>query len=139
MDHVADLLDMAPIRVYEVATFYTCTTLKPVGTLPPAGLHHDALLAARLGRRDRRPAGGKLGIGIGETTADGMFTCARSSAWAPASTRRCVQINDDFYEDLDDADDSRRCSTPCGAASAPKPGPQIGRADLGADRRPDAR
>jgi NADH:ubiquinone oxidoreductase subunit E len=31
MDHVADILDMAPIRVYEVATFYTMYNLEPVG------------------------------------------------------------------------------------------------------------
>ena len=59
---------MAPIRVYEVATFYTMFNLQPVGQVPAAGLHHDAVLAARLGRRDRRPASEKLGIGIGETT-----------------------------------------------------------------------
>ena len=51
MDEVAELLDMAPIRVYEVATFYTMFNLKPVGQVPAPGLHHDAVLAARLGRR----------------------------------------------------------------------------------------
>ena len=46
MDVVAALLDMAPIRVYEVGTFYTMFNLKPVGPLQPAGVHHDTLLAA---------------------------------------------------------------------------------------------
>ena len=30
-----------------------------------------------------------LGVDFGETTADGVFTLARTSAWAPAATRRC--------------------------------------------------
>ena len=34
MDHIAELLDMAPIRVYEVATFYTMFHLKPKGRSP---------------------------------------------------------------------------------------------------------
>ena len=45
---VAEMLDMADIRVLEVATFYTMFQLEPVGTHRPyPGLRHDALLAAR--------------------------------------------------------------------------------------------
>ena len=49
MDYVADLLEMPPIRAYEVASFYT---MYQQGSGRPAfrpGLHHDALLAVRLG------------------------------------------------------------------------------------------
>ena len=53
MDHVAEMLDMAPIRVYEVATFYTMFNLRPVGQAFLPGLHDDAVLAARLGRGGR--------------------------------------------------------------------------------------
>ena len=46
---VAEMLGMPVIRVLEVATFYTMFMLEPVGTLPGAGLRHDALQAARRG------------------------------------------------------------------------------------------
>ena len=53
VEHVAGLLSMPFIRVLEVATFYTMFNLHPVGDLPGAGLHDDAVLAARLRRRRR--------------------------------------------------------------------------------------
>ena len=73
MDYVAGLLRMAPIRVYEVATFYTMFNLAPVGkhfiqlcrTTPCWLRGSDAIEKAC---RD------KLGIGPGESTADGKFT-----------------------------------------------------------------
>ena len=46
LDAVAARLGMAPIRVYEVATFYLMFNTKPIGTVPPASMHHDAMLAA---------------------------------------------------------------------------------------------
>ena len=93
MDEVAELLDMAPIRVYEVATFYTMFNLKPVGQVPAPGLHHDAVLAARLGRRGATPARSMLGIGIGETTPDGQFSlqeveCLGACVNAPVAADR---------------------------------------------------
>ena len=49
MDEVARLLEMPPIRVYEVATFYTMFNSAADRDVEFAGLHHDALLAARVG------------------------------------------------------------------------------------------
>ena len=49
MDVVAHRLDMAPIRVYEVATFYLMFNLHADRHLASAGLHHHAVLAARFG------------------------------------------------------------------------------------------
>lgn len=73
MDFVAHYLEMPPVAVYEVATFYTMYDLKPVGrhkltictNLPCAlsGANHAAEYLKH-----------KLGIGFGETTADGRFT-----------------------------------------------------------------
>src|SRR6516164_2274275 len=65
MDHVALILEMAPIRVYEVASFYTMFNLRPVGrwllqacTTTPCWLRRsDAVVAA---------CAKKLGIGVGE-------------------------------------------------------------------------
>jgi NADH-quinone oxidoreductase E subunit len=102
MDHVAAYLDMPPIRVYEVATFYTMYNLKPVGkvhvqvcTTTPCWLRGSDEIVATCKR--------VLGIGMGETTDDGMFTlneveCAGACVNAPM-----IQVGDDYYEDLDAA------------------------------------
>src|SRR5579885_1056121 len=100
MDTVADMLGMARIRVYEVATFYTMFNLKPVGkhffqicTTTPCWLRGwDEVVAAC-----RR----KLGIGIGETTADGQFTLKEVECLGACVNAPIIQVNDDFYEDLD--------------------------------------
>ncbi|MFM9842856.1 MAG: NADH-quinone oxidoreductase subunit NuoE [Dongiaceae bacterium] len=102
MDHVAELLDMAPIRVYEVATFYTMFNLQPVGR------HHIQLCrttpcwlrgADDLSKTCQR----KLGIGLRERTADGMFSLMEVECLGACVNAPVVQINDDFYEDLDPA------------------------------------
>jgi NADH-quinone oxidoreductase subunit E len=73
MDFVARYLDMPPIAVYEVASFYTMYDLKPVGrckltlcTNLPCALQGANVAGAHLRA--------KLGIEFGETTADGAFT-----------------------------------------------------------------
>jgi NADH-quinone oxidoreductase subunit E len=87
MDFVAEYLGMAPVAVYEVATFYSMYNLKPIGkyklticTCLPCGLQ-GALDAADHLRE-------KLGIGFSETTPDGHFTlkegeCMGACAMAP--------------------------------------------------------
>src|SRR5712672_886390 len=77
MDFVAQYLGMPPIAVYEVASFYTMYDLKPVGkcklsicTNLPCALQGATIAAAHLKK--------KLGIGFGETTADGAFTLKES-------------------------------------------------------------
>jgi NADH-quinone oxidoreductase subunit E len=100
MDHVAELLDMAPIRVYEVATFYTMFNLRPVGrhflqicTTTPCWLRgSDAVLAA---------CRKKLGVDIGEVTADGLFSMREVECLGACVNAPIIQVNDDFYEDLD--------------------------------------
>ncbi len=73
MDFVAQYLEMPPVAVYEVASFYTMYDLKPVGrhklticTNLPCALSGANHAAEHLKQ--------KLGIGFGETTADGRFT-----------------------------------------------------------------
>jgi NADH-quinone oxidoreductase subunit E len=100
MDYVAGLLDMAPIRVYEVASFYTMLNLRPVGryllqacTTTPCWLRgSDAIVAA---------CEKKLGIGIGGTAADGLFTLVEVECLGACVNAPILQVNDDFYEDLD--------------------------------------
>jgi NADH-quinone oxidoreductase subunit E len=100
MDHVAGLLDMAPIRVYEVATFYTMFNLKPVGE------YH--LQVCRTTPCWLRGAGDltetckkKLGIGLKGRTADGKFSLIEVECLGACVNAPVIQINDDFYEDLD--------------------------------------
>ena len=99
IEYVAGYLDMAPIRVYEVASFYSMLNLKPVGKhlvqvcrTTPCWLRG----AAELTETCRK----KLGIGLHETTADGEFTLVEVECLGACANAPMVQINDDFYEDL---------------------------------------
>ena len=87
MGYVAELLNITPIEVYEVATFYSMYNLKPVGkymfevcqTGPCMVNGCDDIIEY---------IGTKLGIKPGETTADGMFTlktveCLGACGYAP--------------------------------------------------------
>jgi NADH-quinone oxidoreductase E subunit len=127
MDVVAALLDMAPIRVYEVATFYTMFNLKPIGryhlqvcTTTPCWLRgSDDVVAAC-----------KTATGIqhlGETSADGLFTLSEVECLGACSNAPMMQVNNEnYYEDLDGPrteallDAFRRGETPT-------PGSTIGR------------
>ncbi len=99
IEHVAGLLAMPVIRVYEVASFYTMLNLKPVGRhLVQLCRTTPCWLRGSDGVRDacRR----RLGIDIGETTADGKFTLVEVECLAACVNAPVVQINDDYYEDL---------------------------------------
>jgi NADH-quinone oxidoreductase subunit E len=100
MDRVAAMLEMAPIRVYEVATFYTMLNLQPVGryllqacTTTPCWLRGSDEVV--------RACQNKLGIGVGGTTTDGLFTLVEVECLGACVNAPILQVNDDFYEDLD--------------------------------------
>lgn len=99
MDYVASILSMPPIRVYEVATFYTMYNLDPVGkhfvqlcTTTPCWLRGSDQVVAACERH--------LGIKMGETTADGQFTLKEVECLGACVNAPMAQINDDFFEDL---------------------------------------
>ena len=99
IEHVAGMLEMPAMRVYEVATFYSMFNLKPVGAyLVQLCRTTPCWLRGSDGVRDACKA--KLGIGIGETTADGKFTLVEVECLGTCVNAPVVQINDDFYEDL---------------------------------------
>ncbi len=87
MDYVASLLQLEPIEVYEVATFYSMFNLKPVGKYVfevcqtgPCMINGSDEIIAYIKET--------LGIGVGETTADGLFTlktveCLGACGYAP--------------------------------------------------------
>jgi len=126
MDRIAEMLGMAPIRVYEVATFYTMFNLRPVGryllqacTTTPCWLRgSDGVIEA---------CERKLGIGVGDTTSDGLFTLVEVECLGACVNAPILQVNDDFYEDLD----GPATEALLGALSegkAPPPGSAVGRA-----------
>lgn len=125
MDHVAEVLEMAPIRVYEVATFYTMFNTKPVGKhlvqvcrTTPCWLRGSDELTHTCQK--------KLGIGLKETTADGLFTLVEVECLGACVNAPVVQINDDFYEDLDPAA-LERVLDALARGEKPKIGSQTGR------------
>jgi len=92
MDFVAHYLDMPPIAVYEVASFYTMYDLKPVGrcklsicTNLPCALQGATVAAAHLKKR--------LGIGFGETTADGAFTLKEGECFGACGDAPVLLVN----------------------------------------------
>ena len=97
--HVADFLDMAEIRVWEVATFYTMYNLEPVGrtcvnvcTTTPCWLRGSADIVAACEE--------ELGIKLGETSEDGAFTLREVECLGACVNAPLVQIGNDYYEDL---------------------------------------
>jgi len=100
MDHIAGMLGMAPIRVYEVATFYTMFNLRPVGRYL---LQVCATTPCWLRGSDEvvRVCEQKLGIGVGGTTKDGLFTLVEVECLGACVNAPILQVNNDFYEDLD--------------------------------------
>ncbi len=100
MEHVADILDMPVMRVMEVATFYTMFNLSPVGK------YHIQLCGTTpcwlRGAADIKDlCKKKLDIDLGETTKDGMFSLCEVECLGACANAPIIQINDDFYEDLD--------------------------------------
>ncbi len=102
MDAVAARLGMAPIRVYEIATFYTMFSLHPIGkwhlqvcTTTPCWLRgsDEVVEVCRA----------ETGVsGWGETSADGLFTMTEVECLGACVNAPVVQVNNrDLYEDLD--------------------------------------
>ena len=129
MDHVAGLLGMKPVRVYEVATFYSMYNLEPVGThvinvctTTPCWLRgSDAIVKACEQR---------LGIGLGGTTADGAFTLREVECLGACVNAPMAQVIDRngeyFYEDLT-AENVTQLVDALARGEQPKTGPQSGR------------
>ncbi|MBI3605814.1 MAG: NADH-quinone oxidoreductase subunit NuoE [Nitrospirae bacterium] len=99
MTEVAEILEISPLQVYEVVTFYTMYNRNPVGkyhiqvcrTLPCALMGAEKLVSY---------LEEKLGIGCGETTPDRLFTLTEVECLASCGTAPMMQINEDYYENL---------------------------------------
>jgi NADH-quinone oxidoreductase subunit E len=103
MDYIAALLEMQPMHVYEVATFYSMYNLRPMGkfhiqlcaTTPCWLRGSDAIMKA---------CEEYLGITVGHSTPDGMFTLSEVECLGACVNAPMCQITSDktdgFYEDL---------------------------------------
>lgn len=125
MDAIAEMLDMPKMKVYEVATFYTMYNKQPVGKnliqvcrTTPCWLRGSDELTDVCKQ--------KLGIDSGETTKDGKFTLVEVECLGACVNAPMVQINDDYYEDLD-ADSMEFILNSLAAGKNPKIGSYSGR------------
>jgi NADH-quinone oxidoreductase E subunit len=132
MDYIAHMLGMPPVRVYEVATFYTMYNMEPVGrhhvqicTTTPCWLRGSDEIVKICEK--------KLGIPLGETTVDGQFTlqeveCLGACVNAPMMqiTSYCKDYRDEYYEDLT-PENTAEILDALAKGEFPKAGPQSGR------------
>ncbi|RLJ16665.1 NADH-quinone oxidoreductase subunit NuoE [bacterium endosymbiont of Escarpia laminata] len=99
MNDVAAYLDMAPIAVYEVATFYSMYELKPVGK------HKICIctnISCMINNSDRvvDHLEDRLGIKLGQTTEDGRFTLKEVECLGACGGAPMMQIGKQYYENL---------------------------------------
>ena len=100
--YVAKILDQPPARVHGVVSFYTMLNMKPIGR------HHIQVCrtlpcALRGAEKITGFLKQKLGIELGQTTADRRFTLSEVECLASCGTAPMMQINDDYYESLTEA------------------------------------
>jgi NADH-quinone oxidoreductase subunit E len=99
MDYVASILNIKPIEVYEVASFYSMFNLKPVGKClievcrtAPCWLKGSEDITQYIEK--------KLNIKEGETTKDGMFTLKTVECLGSCGTAPMMQCGHKYYENL---------------------------------------
>ena len=126
MDVVAARLEMPPIRVYEVATFYLMFNTTPIGR------HHLQVCGTTpcwlRGSDDiARACRDEAGVtGWRQTGADGWFTVSEVECLGACVNAPILQVDDDYYEDLDYAR-TRALLQALRRGERPQPGSTIGR------------
>lgn len=125
MDYIAEFLEMPAMKVYEVATFYSMYNKQPVGEhliqvcrTTPCWLRGSDDITQACKK--------KLGVKVGETTADEQFTLVEVECLGACANAPMVQINDYYYEDLT-AESICEIIDDLASGKKPKIGSQIGR------------
>ncbi len=90
---VADYLGMAPIAVHEVTTFYNMYNQRPLGKYK-LNVCTNLPCQLRDGTKALRHLEHKLGITMGQTTADGMFTLQQSECLGACADAPVLLVND---------------------------------------------
>lgn len=122
---VADLLKMATIRVYEVATFYTMFMLEPVGTVALVQVCGTTACQSR-GSEDLLAVCRKRFGPDSHRSADGKFYWQEVECLGACSNAPMAAINDRYYEDLT-VEGFEKLLDAFAAGQTPPPGSQIGR------------
>ena len=125
VEKVAQTLGMSFIKVMEIATFYSMFNLKPIGkyfiqicrTTPCWLRGSDKILHV---------AKEITGCDIGSTSEDGLFSIVEVECLGSCCNAPTVQINDDYYEDLDE-DNFKELLFKLKNGNSIKKGSQIGR------------
>jgi len=98
MDAVADYLDMPPIAVYEVASFYSMFDLEPVGRHKISVCTNISCMLCG-GEKIVEHISTKLGIKLGETSSDGKFTLNREEECLAACSGAPMMVVDGHYHE----------------------------------------
>ena len=125
MDHVAEVVGIARIRVYEVATFYDMYNTTPVG---PIQVRVCTTTPCWLCGSDEvvRAAREELECDIGESSPDGRFYLREFECLGACANAPVLWVDQDFYEDLDYGT-TRAVLAALKRGEVPKTGPQNGR------------
>ena len=99
MNEVAQYLDMLPIAVYEVATFYSMYEHKPIGKYKISVCSNISCMLCG-SNKVLEHLNGKLGIKPGETSSDGKFTIKEVECLGACVGAPMMQIGHDYYEHL---------------------------------------
>jgi len=118
---IASRLGLTPSFVHGITTFYTMYRTAPAGkhvvqvcTTVSCMLRGSDPVLAHIKQ--------KLGIEVGETTPDGMFTLVTVECLGSCGTAPTIQVNDDYYEDMDIARTNEILDA-LARGEKPKPGP----------------
>lgn len=99
LEEVAAVMELAPAQVGSVASFYTMFNRRPVGKYliqVCTNIACSLLGAEHIVEHLKR----QLGIGVGETTPDGLFTLMEVECLGSCGTAPVMQVNETYYENL---------------------------------------
>ncbi|MBI4124991.1 MAG: NADH-quinone oxidoreductase subunit NuoE [Deltaproteobacteria bacterium] len=101
MEYLAGLLEVTPAFVYETVTFYTMYNKKPIGK------HHIQVCNSvccwlRGSEQTVDYLKRKLGVNVGESTADGRFHLSTVECLGSCGSAPMMQIDNDYFENLDE-------------------------------------
>jgi NADH-quinone oxidoreductase E subunit len=99
MEYVAGLLDISPVKVFSVVSFYTMFYTRPMGRHVIQVCRN--LSCSLLGAREMiRHIEERIGASVGETTADGRYSLLTVECLGSCGTAPMMQVNDDYHENL---------------------------------------
>ncbi len=135
MEHVAEMLDMSFIRVYEVATFYTMFQLSPVGKKAHVQVCGTTPCMLRGAEDLIKVCKRKIAEHPFEVSADGDFSWEEVECLGACVNAPMVQVFKDTYEDLT-PESFERILDDIAAGRTPRPGPRTAARQV-SRRRPD--